>query len=341
MHMRRSLARSSFFCGALLVVRSAAKPVFENCTAGGITPGWVNDAHLRVHTLTPGDPLDVLADVLIRALRYALYVNCPSQDITPTMIKFPVHGVSMNFASSMWNVVELLQRVRRESVPGDIVEAGVWRGATGILVSRLLHAANDTARSMWNLDSFSWLPPPYRAFKADKGDKHFTIGRVWNSAIKADVESVKDIYRRFGVPVDVPESNVRFVPGWFNETAPKLARMPELHSIAILRLDGDMYESTWVVLKALYHKVAVGGYIVVDDFGLERCKAAILDFRACLSIRSRIETLSGAEYHNHWQHKAYWRKGKDDVHSEDAVARCQPRKESSKAPVRKPPPTGA
>ena len=60
--MRRSLARSSFFCGALLVVRSAAKPVFENCTAGGITPGWVNDAHLRVHTLTPGDPLDVLAD---------------------------------------------------------------------------------------------------------------------------------------------------------------------------------------------------------------------------------------------------------------------------------------
>ena len=87
----------------------------------------------------------MLADLLIRALKYALFVDDPlTQDRVCEMGKaFPKHGISMNFASAMWNVVSLLNRVRDGGVGGDFVESGVWRGANGILASKWLEAAND------------------------------------------------------------------------------------------------------------------------------------------------------------------------------------------------------
>ena len=65
----------------------------------------------------------------------------------------------MGGVDAMWNVAELLNKVLSEQVAGDCVETGVWKGANGVLVSRLLEAANDTARKVWCLDSFRWVPP--------------------------------------------------------------------------------------------------------------------------------------------------------------------------------------
>jgi len=55
-----------------------------------------------------------------------------------------------------------------------------------------------------------------------------------------------------------------------------------------LRLDGDLYESTMDALTALYHKVSPGGFVIVDDFGLPTCRAAIEDFRQARGITDRI-----------------------------------------------------
>ena len=58
--------------------------------------------------------------------------------------------------------------------------------------------------------------------------------------------------------------------------------------LAILRLDGDTYESTMDVLLAAYGLVSVGGFVIIDDFHLNGCRRAVFDFRAARGIREPI-----------------------------------------------------
>ena len=81
------------------------------------------------------------------------------------------------------------------------------------------------------------------------------------------------------------DQNVAFLKGWFSET---LHQAP-IKSLAVLRLDGDMYESTMDSLKALYAKVSPGGFVIIDDYGaIEACKKAVTDFREENGITAEI-----------------------------------------------------
>lgn len=83
-----------------------------------------------------------------------------------------------------------------------------------------------------------------------------------------------------------PEA-VSFLEGWFRDTLPSAP----IEQLAILRLDGDMYESTMVALEALYPKVARGGFVIVDDFKLKRCRAAVEEFRRRHEIDDSIREI--------------------------------------------------
>lgn len=72
--------------------------------------------------------------------------------------------------------------------------------------------------------------------------------------------------------------NLFTVKGWFEETIPKWVEKHKDEKIAILRLDGDLYNSTYVCLKYLYPKVIEGGLIIVDDWALKGCRQAVTDF---------------------------------------------------------------
>lgn len=85
------------------------------------------------------------------------------------------------------------------------------------------------------------------------------------------IDEVQNNFVRYGLL----DHQVRFLQGWFHET---LQTAP-IQSLAILRLDGDLYESTIEALNALYHKVSPGGYVVVDDSNLFGCVKAVNDFR--------------------------------------------------------------
>ena len=76
-------------------------------------------------------------------------------------------------------------------------------------------------------------------------------------------------------------------PAKFRDTIPKA----KVDSISVLRLDGDLYESTWLVLDHLYPKVSPGGFVIIDDYALPTCKAAVDDFRAKHSIHSLVTTI--------------------------------------------------
>lgn len=161
-----------------------------------------------------------------------------------------------------------------DQIPGDFVETGVWRGGCGILMRAVLMAMGDQDRRVWLFDSFQGLPKPDSAsFPKDKGDELWTFSGYLGVA----VEQVKANFQRY----ELLDGRDRLVPGWFRDTV----LSADVDTISVLRLDGDMYESTWVVLTHLYPKVSPGGFVIVDDFGaIPACKDAVEDFRFKYSI---------------------------------------------------------
>jgi O-methyltransferase len=168
------------------------------------------------------------------------------------------------------NLRECIADVIRSHVPGDLLEAGVWRGGATIFMRAALKAYGDQDRLVWVADSFRGLPHPNAdQYPADAGDQHWT----WSDILGVPLEQVEANFRRFGLL----DSRVRFLPGWFKDTLPGAP----IRHLAVLRLDADMYESTRVALDALYPKLSPGGYLIVDDYNhVPGCKAAVDDYRA-------------------------------------------------------------
>jgi O-methyltransferase len=165
--------------------------------------------------------------------------------------------------------------VIRRQVPGDFVEAGVWRGGAAILMKAVLDILGDTHRVVWAADSFHGLPKPNLQYPADHGDKHWTFAEL-----SVPMEQVRANFSKYNLLDD----RVRFVQGWFKDTMPAFPAK----EIALLRVDGDLYESTIEVLEHLHPRVAAGGYCIVDDYALPMCKQAVDDFRGENHIRSPL-----------------------------------------------------
>jgi O-methyltransferase len=97
------------------------------------------------------------------------------------------------------------------------------------------------------------------------------------SPVGANVASVDDVKTLFFKKLRLQENAVSIVKGWFQNTLPRYKR--QIGSIAILRIDGDWYESTKVCLEQLYDNVVKGGYVIIDDYGYyPGCKKAVDEF---------------------------------------------------------------
>lgn len=188
------------------------------------------------------------------------------------------------------NVQFCLERVLADDVPGDVIETGVWRGGVPILMRGILAAHGVTDRTVWVADSFEGLPPP----DPDKypEDRGLTLNVIPELAVS--VEQVKSHFERYGLLDD----RVRFLKGWFRDTLPDAP----IERLAILRLDGDLYESTMDALNALYPKLSPGGYVIVDDYGaIAACRRAVHDYRAAHGIDDAMLPVD-------WT-AVYWRRG--------------------------------
>jgi O-methyltransferase/8-demethyl-8-(2,3-dimethoxy-alpha-L-rhamnosyl)tetracenomycin-C 4'-O-methyltransferase len=181
---------------------------------------------------------------------------------------------------------EACEMVLCENVRGDFIETGVWRGGACILMRGVLAAYGVSNRVVWCADSFEGLPPP--SCEQDRGDPHHTF-----DVLKVSLEEVRENFQRYGLLDD----RVRFLKGWFRDT---LGAAP-IQSLAILRLDGDMYESTTQALDALYDKVSPGGFVIVDDFGaVLGCRRAVEQFRSRHAIHNPLIKIDWGG--------VYWRK---------------------------------
>lgn len=187
------------------------------------------------------------------------------------------------------NLQHCITTALEDEVPGDLLEAGVWRGGSAIFMKAVLAIHGVTDRRVWVCDSFAGLPrPDPTRFPADEGDMLWSLEHL-----AVGVEQVRRNFERYGLL----DENVEFVEGLFQDT---LATVP-VERLAVLRADGDMYESTIAILEALYHKVSPGGFVIIDDFGaIPACRKAVEDFRDTAGVHDPIETID-------WT-GAYWRK---------------------------------
>lgn len=200
---------------------------------------------------------------------------------------WPPHAETMVGRARLDNVQDLVVKVLEERVPGDLVETGVWRGGVVILMRAVLAAFGDDSRRVWVCDSFQGLPAPdVDRFPVDASldvDRHMPPG-ITGQALAVPVERVRRNFERY----DLLDDRVRFLEGWFRDTLPDAP----IDRIALLRLDGDLYESTMDALVNLEPKVSPGGFVVVDDYnGLEACRAAVEDYRAKASITAEIHEI--------------------------------------------------
>jgi O-methyltransferase len=167
------------------------------------------------------------------------------------------------------------------SLKGDIAECGVWRGGMSAGIAALL----GKKRKYYLFDSFEGLPPAKNidgaaaiAWQQDTSSKEY-----YNNC-KAEIEFAQKAMELTGCEFEA-------IKGWFADTLPRFSTDGE---IALLRLDGDWYESTMDCLVNLFPKVADGGYVVIDDyFSWDGCAKAVHDFLSEQKTASRIYTSMG------------------------------------------------
>jgi O-methyltransferase len=203
---------------------------------------------------------------------------------------WPSRAESMIGLRRMENIQHCVQTALDEDVPGDLIEAGVWRGGACIFMKANLLARGDSTRVVWVADSFQGLPPPNTTlYPADTGDDLYTRG-----GLSVGADQVRHNFERYGVFDD----RVKFLVGWFKDTLPEAP----IEALSVMRLDGDMYESTWQAIEALYPKLSPGGFCIIDDFGSHQSQAgqAVLDYRLSNGIDEEIVDIDGFG--------AFWRK---------------------------------
>ena len=187
------------------------------------------------------------------------------------------------------NVQECVEAALRDRVPGDLMETGVWRGGATILMRGILRAHGVKDRAVWVADSFAGLPPPNPGrYPHDAG-----LNLHLYPQLAVPISQVRENFARYGLLDD----QVRFLPGWFRDTLPTAP----VERLAVLRLDGDLYESTIDALTHLYPKVSPGGFVLVDDYNdIPACRQAVDDYRQAHRIRSPITAVD-------WT-GVYWRR---------------------------------
>ena len=186
------------------------------------------------------------------------------------------------------NLQFAIETVLSEDVEGDFIETGIWRGGACIFMRGVLKAYGITNRTIWAADSFEGVPAP-----SLPQDANFDISRNTLPILVVPIEEVKELFQRY----DLLDNQTKFLPGWFKDTL----HVAPIEKLAILRLDGDLYESTMDALIPLYDKVSLGGFVIVDDYGsCPPCKQAIHDFRDQRGITDPITTIDSQS--------VYWRK---------------------------------
>ncbi|MBI3649999.1 MAG: class I SAM-dependent methyltransferase [Acidobacteria bacterium] len=193
---------------------------------------------------------------------------------------WPTYAHTMIGMKRLNNLQFCVEEMLARGVPGDLIETGVWRGGATIFMRAILKAYAVKDRFVWVADSFQGLPTPNsEKYPADAADRHHEF-----KELAVPLDQVKSNFAKY----DLLDDQVRFLEGWFRDTLPNAP----VEQLALIRLDGDMYESTMEALVHLYPKLSSGGYLIVDDYGaIPNCRRAVDDYRKTQGISNEIRQI--------------------------------------------------
>ena len=231
------------------------------------------------------------------ALITAIYESWPGQNDGS---QWPPNSNAKSMCGKrrMDNAVGLMGQAMAEGTAGDFIETGVWRGGLSFLVAKQLELA-DSSRTVYLCDSFEGIPKASKAHNTGP-DKDAHTHEILNDN---SLERVQDSAKRFRVD----PARVEFVQGYFDKTLPALmGDRPDLR-FAVVRLDGDTFDSTWAAISALYPRLEPGGFLIVDDYtDWVTCREAIDKYRADHGI---VEPMFLVSHRLHEETRGiYWRK---------------------------------
>lgn len=226
------------------------------------------------------------------------------------------------------NIRNCFEDVFANKVPGDFAETGSYRGGGTIFMRALLKAWRVTDRRVFVCDAFvpmeadlppriffpllraiasvpgksnrRWLyrilermPQKHRAFPLCENPSHDWIETVFWTLRHPETIGVGDTTSRAHVEsrfarYGLLDEQVVILEGFFADTLPNAP----IEKLAVLRLDGDTYESTRDAIQLLYPKLSPGGYCIVDDYhAFDDCKRAIEEYRQQNGIQEAIQEI--------------------------------------------------
>lgn len=172
------------------------------------------------------------------------------------------HRFTMTSLERMLALFESVSYLVSASVPGDIVECGVWKGGSAMICAETLVSLGETSRDLWLYDTFSGMPSPtkedvnrYGVRAQEIYDYYATQRSTWNGST---VDEVQDNLAKTGYPLE----KVKIVSGDVVTTIPHSAPA----QVSLLRLDTDFYHSTRHSMRHLFPRIARGGVLFIDDY---------------------------------------------------------------------------
>jgi hypothetical protein len=202
-------------------------------------------------------------------------------------------AVEKNTMATYDGMASLIDQIRfceENGIAGAFVELGTWKGGCMGLMAQTNLAYGKQRRMLHGFDSFEGLPRP----RADKDYDGFVQDELKLSlaqsdgkltaigALLSESSDVEQLLARIGYPAD----HVRLHVGWFQDTIPVVK--DDIGPIAILRMDGDFYDSYMIGLEHLWDRVVPGGFVIFDDWILRGCREAVGEFFAAHEIHEYI-----------------------------------------------------
>jgi len=180
---------------------------------------------------------------------------------------------------------QAVEYVVRHSIPGDMVECGVWKGGSMMAIAKTLQRLRVSDRRLFLFDTFDGMTPPTAADINLRGhDAATLLEQSSNAKENANIWAIAPLEHVQGVmaATGYDSRQIAYVAGRVEDTLP--AQAPE--RVSILRLDTDWYESTYHELVHLYPRLSVGGVMIIDDYGhWQGARRAVDQYLAEMNLR--------------------------------------------------------
>ncbi len=181
------------------------------------------------------------------------------------LIEF-VHDYTMTSRERMVSLMRAVDYISKQNIPGDIVECGVWRGGSMMLIASKLIRLGNINKRLFLFDTFDGMSDPTNndiSFEnvrathllSEQNDK-YAGNNIW---CYASIEDVKHNLSKTKYNAD----QIHYIKGKVEDTLPN----KDIHKLSLLRLDTDWYESTKHELESLWDSLVIGGVLIIDDYG--------------------------------------------------------------------------